>query len=229
MSLALTSQGRIFAGTMGLAVWRASLSDTSWQRAGIGMPQSRVHGAGLATVPGRPGTLFVGTLGQGVFRTTDAGKHWTNISDGLSPARNATIVLSVAYSPLEDALYAGTTDGIYELSPMGLSPGGPSSDTAHASGLTAIVKLSPNRSGPNQVTVSLRDRQGRPLHQAAVRVLTTHLDMAMGTGLVVLHQTAAGSYTGTGDLGMGGRWRLELLVYRPSGLTRMSVNVRVGQ
>ena len=77
------------------------------------MPPTNDHGAGLASIPRHPGTLFVGTLGQGVYRTDDAGKHWRNISSGLSSGSNATIVLSVAYSPLDDALYAGTADGVY--------------------------------------------------------------------------------------------------------------------
>ncbi|PZR97519.1 MAG: hypothetical protein DLM70_19185 [Chloroflexi bacterium] len=116
MSLAFTAHGQVFAGTMGLAVWRASLAHASWIRTRDGMPPGSIHGASLTVVPGRPGTLFVGTLGQGVFRTTDAGRHWSNISEGL-PAGNTAIVLSVRYSPLQDALYAGTTDGVYRLQP----------------------------------------------------------------------------------------------------------------
>jgi hypothetical protein len=80
-----------------------------------GMPPTNDHVAGLATLPGHPNTLFAGTLSQGVFRTDNAGRHWRNISSGLPIARNARIVLSVAYSPLDHALFAGTADGIYEL------------------------------------------------------------------------------------------------------------------
>jgi hypothetical protein len=228
MSLALTPQGSVFAGTMGNAVWRIALAGKIWNKVANGMPPTNDHGAGLAIIPGEPGTVFVGTLGNGVSRTSDGGRHWTSISGGLPAERNATLVLSVAYASAQDALYAGTADGVYELAPIGPSASGSSVQTMSAAGLTARVRVEPNRSGPNQLTVSLQDRQGRPVQQARVFVLTTHLEMVMGTGLVALHQTAPGSFTGTGDLGMGGRWRLQLLVYRSSGLTRMTINVRVG-
>ena len=117
MSLLATPGGHVFDGTMGHAVWSASVTSRIWYQAANGMPLTNDHGAGLTALPGQSRTLFVGTLGQGVFRTTDGGNHWTNISNGLSPARSANVVLSVEYSPLERALYAGTTDGIYELTP----------------------------------------------------------------------------------------------------------------
>jgi hypothetical protein len=66
------------------------------------------------------------------------------------------------------------------------------------------------------------------VQQATVTVLTTMLDMVMGTGLAALHETAPGTFTGTADLGMGGHWRLQILVYQPSGLTRMNIEVEVG-
>ena len=69
--------------------------------------------------PRDPERIFVAISAAGVFRTDDEGRHWTNISTGLSS--NAMIVLSVAYSPLDDALYAGTSDGVYMRAHMGLS------------------------------------------------------------------------------------------------------------
>jgi hypothetical protein len=81
------------------------------------MPVTNDHVAGIAWIPGRPGSLFVATLGQGVFRSVDGGTHWTNISAGLPTSANDTIVLSLAYSPFRKALYAGTIDGVYVLSP----------------------------------------------------------------------------------------------------------------
>jgi hypothetical protein len=112
--------------------------------------------------------------------------------------------------------------------PAGFSPAGPSAYVVRAPGLTATMTIKPDRSGPNQITVVLKDQQGRPVQQARVIVLTTMLDMAMGTGLGDLSETKPGVFTGTTDLGMGGRWRLQILVYQPSGLSRMSVDVRVG-
>jgi copper transport protein len=112
--------------------------------------------------------------------------------------------------------------------PAGFSPAGPSAYVAHAAGLTATLTIKPDKSGPNEITVVLKDQQGRPVQQARLIVLTTMLDMAMGTGLGDLNQTKPGTFTGTTDLGMGGHWRLTILVYRPSGLSRMNVEVRVG-
>lgn len=113
--------------------------------------------------------------------------------------------------------------------PAGFSPAGPSSYTAQAGGLGARLSITPDRAGPNQVTVSLRDAQGRPVQQATVVVLTNHLDMVMGQGKAPLTKIASGTFRGTTELGMGGHWRLDLLVFRPPGiLTRMSVKVLVG-
>jgi len=112
--------------------------------------------------------------------------------------------------------------------PAGFGPAGPSSDTAQAAGLTATVAIKPGHSGPNQIKVVLRDGRGQPVQQASVTVLSTMLDMVMGTNLTPLRQTSPGSYSGTTDLGMGGRWRMQILVYRPTGLTRMSVDIQVG-
>lgn len=112
--------------------------------------------------------------------------------------------------------------------PVGFAPPGSSAYVARASGLTARLSIVPGRSGPNQLVVVLRDAHGHPVQQATVTVLTTMLDMVMGTGLAALHETAPGRFVGTADLGMGGHWRLQILVYRPTGLTRMAVKVEVG-
>ena len=111
--------------------------------------------------------------------------------------------------------------------PAGSAPVGSGGYVMQAAGLTATLRVTPNRSGPNQLTVLLRDNEGRPVSQAHVSILTTMLDMPMGTGVVSLHQAAPGSFAGTADLVMGGHWRLQLLVYRPSGLTRMAVTIQM--
>ena len=118
MSLLAASNAQLYAGTMGNATWKASLQTRSWSKVGDGMPASNDHVAGIAGVPGRPQTLYVGTLSFGVFRTVDGGRHWTAISDGLSEASSAKIVLSIVYVPTHHALLAGTADGVYELGPI---------------------------------------------------------------------------------------------------------------
>jgi nitrogen fixation protein FixH len=88
--------------------------------------------------------------------------------------------------------------------------------------------LVPDRSGPNVVTVTLHDGRGQPVKQATVVVLTTMLDMEMGTGKAPLTQSAPGRFSGTADLGMGGHWGLRVLVYSPAGLAQTSIRVLVG-
>lgn len=112
--------------------------------------------------------------------------------------------------------------------PAGFAQSGPSAYTAHVGGLSARLSITPDHSGPNQMTVLLTDSRGRPVRKASVTLLTTMLDMVMGTGLAALHETAPGRFTGTADLGMGGHWGLQILVFQPSGLTRMHLHVEVG-
>jgi hypothetical protein len=112
--------------------------------------------------------------------------------------------------------------------PAGFAPPGPSSYTVRGGNLTATVTVQPDRSGPNTVVVLLRDRAGRPVTRATVTILTTMLDMVMGQGLAPTKQTSPGRFAGTADLAMGGHWRLQFLVYQPSGLTRLTVKVQIG-
>jgi hypothetical protein len=111
--------------------------------------------------------------------------------------------------------------------PVGFGPPGPSVYTAHGGGMTVAMQIHPDRSGPNTISVALRDRTGKPVQQATVSVLTTMLDMPMGTGVASLPEKSPGEFTGSTDLGMGGHWRLQVLIYRPSGLTRVSIDVEV--
>lgn len=118
MSLLATKDSRVFAGTMGYAIWSASMQNENWHGVASGMPLTNDHVAGITAIPGRPGTVFVGTLGQGVFRTLDGAEHWTDISTGLPGTASTRIVLSLAYAPTRHAVYTGTIDGVYEL-PVG--------------------------------------------------------------------------------------------------------------
>jgi copper transport protein len=111
--------------------------------------------------------------------------------------------------------------------PTGFGPSGPNVYVTQSGGVSARLHVTPDRSGANQLTISLR-RLGKPVRTAHVTVLTTMLDMEMGSGLVPMSAVAPGTYRGTADLGMGGHWRLQILVFQPQGLTRMSVKVQVG-
>jgi hypothetical protein len=117
MSLALASNHRLLAGTMGHATWSVVGSGGIWQRTAAGMPDGEVHVAAIVTVPGKQPAIFAGTLGFGVYRSVDGGRHWSALSNGLPASRNATIVLSLVYDHRTRTLYAGTGDGIYSLTP----------------------------------------------------------------------------------------------------------------
>jgi copper transport protein len=112
--------------------------------------------------------------------------------------------------------------------PEGLSPAGPSAYPIHLGTLTGTLALAPDRSGPNRITVTLRDARGQPVKQATVVIYTTMLDMEMGTGKAALAQSGPGVFSGTTDLGMGGHWGLRVLVFSPAGLAQTSFKVLVG-
>jgi hypothetical protein len=116
MSLVVAPPGALYAGTMGHAAWTASEKDPTWRQIANGMPITNDHVSGIAALPGPPRTLYAGTLSKGVFRSTDGGKRWTNVSHGLPALSDGQkLVLSLAYSPLQQVLYAGTVDGLYAL------------------------------------------------------------------------------------------------------------------
>jgi len=117
MSLHVTANGQLVAGTMGHATWTVTGADGAWYRLARGMPSINNHIAAIAGVPGHPRTLFAGSLSNGVYRTTNDGSQWTNISDGLASTSNANTVLSLAYDGQRHTLYAGTADGVYILNP----------------------------------------------------------------------------------------------------------------
>lgn len=134
---------------------------------------------------------------------------------GVNPVLGAGILLA-------------TSVMFYYPVPPGLSPAGPSSFTLQSGGMTGILAVTPDRSGPNRITVTLRDGQGRPVPQAHVTILTTMLDMVMGSGLATLNQVRPGTFAGTVMLPMGGHWQLRVLVYTPSGFTTFAVRAQVG-
>jgi putative copper export protein/photosystem II stability/assembly factor-like uncharacterized protein len=117
----LATRQAVFAGSMGHGVWRAGAGRRVWRLLPNGMPSFagmrafEIHGAALTDVPGHPTALYVGTIGNGVYRSTDGGAHWISTSRGLLAARNANVVLALVYAPQRHALYAGTDDGVYEL------------------------------------------------------------------------------------------------------------------
>jgi len=97
---------------------------------------------------------------------------------------------------------------------------------APAGALTVTLSLKPGSPGTNVMSVVLK-RHGRPVRHARVTVLTSMLDMVMATGLVALREQAPGSYGGIAQLGMGGRWRFDVVVADGSSFTRTSLVVPI--
>jgi copper transport protein len=181
--------------------------------------------------PMQPGAQVLNEHPESALSAEEVGA--TTISPSPSPsAVNRLTRQLVGWLRLEPGLGVGVLLAVsvmfYYPVPVGFGPPGPSAYTVHASGLTATLSIKPDRAGPNQVTVNLKNSRGQPVRQATVIVLPTMLDMPMGTGRFPLSQTRPGTYTGTADLGMGGRWRLEILVFSPSGLAHMFVTAQVG-
>jgi hypothetical protein len=87
------------------------------------------------------------------------------------------------------------------------------------------LKLSPGKAGPNIFTVLLRNR-GRPVPLADVHILTTMLDMNMGTQYFTLSQKGPGVFRSPGQVAMGGHWDFEVLVRLPTQLSLIPVYFR---
>jgi copper transport protein len=189
----------------------------------------------LSALPSPPAPLP--PAGEGAWTEDETASTWDSPSPtmrerGLGGEGAPLIKRLTAWLRFEPCLGAGVLLAVsvmfYYPVPAGFGPTGPSVYTVRAAGLVAGISIKPDHAGPNQITVSLRNRQGQPVRQATVVALPTMLDMPMGTGRSPLTQTRPGQYTGTADLGMGGRWRLEILIFQPSGLARMFVDVQVG-
>jgi hypothetical protein len=80
------------------------------------------------------------------------------------------------------------------------------------------IRVTPNRgSARNLVTVAVT-KHGRPITGARTSLDALMLDMKMpARKLGTLHPTANGYGVSTIPLGMGGHWRLKLLVHLPGG------------
>lgn len=80
---------------------------------------------------------------------------------------------------------------------------------------TIKLSVSPNRFGTNVFTVSVLDSQGKPDTNVGVSIYTTMLDMDMGTNALNLQPDGKGSFSGSGDLDMGGNWQLRIQIRTP--------------
>ncbi len=105
-SLAINSEGDIFAGTYSDGVYLSIDNGDSWEN--IGLPGEFVHEIVINT----DNKIFAATDSSGVFRSTDDGTTWESINSGLSTNR----IYSLAISP-SGYIFAGTDgDGVFRSS-----------------------------------------------------------------------------------------------------------------
>ena len=93
-----------------------------------------------------------------------------------------------------------------------VAPAAPSSGD-----FSLMLTTNPNIPGVGDVTlvVDVRDRNGRPVNDAAVSISASHTSMA---GMNLAGQATAqggGRYAVAGKLGMSGAWRAKIEVNRP--------------
>jgi copper transport protein len=137
--------------------------------------------------------------------------------------REATLGLGVLLCASLLGVLAGT------LTPPTSSAAAPSAPTITATsktpvdltqtqnGLQVTFKVSPDTFGPNNFGVVLVDSAtGQPIDGASVHLLSTMLDMDMGTQPYDLQAKGKGFYLGQGDLTMGGHWQVVVQVRVPS-------------
>lgn len=128
------------------------------------------------------------------------------------------IVPSLAQSSMKMSMPAG-------MSAVRMAP---HVDTLATAAYNVTLSLSPNSSGLNQLTVTLRNKQRRLVQQANVIAQTSLPAMNTGASLAPLHEIAPGVFRGRADLSLAGRWQIKLLIYSPSGLSTLHGTVTVG-
>ena len=78
---------------------------------------------------------------------------------------------------------------------------------------TVSLTVTPDQAGPNTFTVSVVDnRTGKPTTQVGVSLYTTYLDREIGTGTVNLQPDGKGHFSASGDLTVGGHWRIRVQI-----------------
>lgn len=104
-ALASTDSGLLFAGSFGHGIFRTVDRGSTWVSVGKGVTDPFI----LSLTVGRDGSIYAGTLRGGVFRSRDEGMTWQAVNTGLKRLEVKTLMAA------EDALYAGTGDGVYRF------------------------------------------------------------------------------------------------------------------
>jgi hypothetical protein len=113
------------------------------------------------------------------------------------------------------ALFAGT------LTPTQAAPttsAGAFKQTHTVSGYAITLQVDPVKFGQNTFTVTVADAHGAPVTGGSALLLTSDLDMDMGSQSLQLQPAGTsqpGVYSGQGELTMAGNWQLTVKVLPP--------------
>jgi len=133
------------------SVLRSRDSGNTWQVAQTGLPR-RARVMSLAIDPRATGVVYAGTA-TGVFQTRNGGQSWVSISQQLSPAIVASLVMGGRI------LHAGTSRGVFEL-----EVGEGAVDVAGEAGQTRLLDWKEQRlsirTSPQSATPSLTPEEG---------------------------------------------------------------------
>ena len=104
-SLAINSDGHIFAGTNANGVFRSTDNGDNWVPANIGLMNDAVLSLAINNSSGH---IFAGVNGGGVFRSTNNGDSWTAVNNGMANIP----VYSFAINSSGD-IFAATSSGVF--------------------------------------------------------------------------------------------------------------------
>ena len=113
--------GELVAGAAGGGVWTSTNGGSTWATNTDGSSTGLAIGA-VAVDPSHPNTIYAGTgedngcadcyVGEGVLESTDAGHTWTVLNPGN--VFTGVDFASLVIDPHSDAIYAGTSKGLYK-------------------------------------------------------------------------------------------------------------------
>ena len=104
-ALAIAGNGAVYAGSFGHGVFRSRDRGGNWEPVGIGVTDPYI----LSLAVTREGFVYAGTFRGGIFRSRDEGKTWQSVNAGLKRLEVKALMA------VNEELYAGTGDGVYQL------------------------------------------------------------------------------------------------------------------
>jgi copper transport protein len=83
---------------------------------------------------------------------------------------------------------------------------------------TLKLIITPDSIGPNTFTVHILDSHGAPDSAVRVSIVTTMLDMDMGSDTLALQANGPGQFSAAGSLDMSGHWSIRIIVHTPDNV-----------